>query len=75
MTITIFRAAKIITMNPSWPVATVVAVRDGRILEVGSMDSLQPWLAADNYEVHDFGNQILLPGPVSYTHLTLPTKA
>ncbi len=62
MTITIFRAAKIITMNPSWPLATAVAVRDGRILEVGSMDSLQPWLAADNYEVHDFGNKILLPG-------------
>ena len=31
MTITIFSARKIITMNPSQPEATHVAVRDGRI--------------------------------------------
>ena len=62
MTITIFKAKKIITMNPSWPVGTAVAVRDGRILEVGTIDSLQPWLAEDEPQVHDFGEQIVLPG-------------
>ena len=38
MTITIFSARKIITMNPSQPQATHVAVRDGRILGAGSLD-------------------------------------
>ncbi len=62
MTITIFKAAQVITMNPSWPEGTAVAVRDGRILEVGSMESLQPWLETDVCEIHDFGDQIILPG-------------
>ena len=62
MTITIFKAAKVITMNPSWPTATAVAVRDGHILEVGTMESLQPWLVREDYQVHDFGEKIILPG-------------
>jgi uncharacterized protein YwbE len=40
--ITVFVAKKIFTMNPSWPVGTAVAVRDGRVLSVGSLDDLQP---------------------------------
>ena len=32
MNITIYAAKKIITMNPAQPLATHVAVRDGRIL-------------------------------------------
>jgi predicted amidohydrolase YtcJ len=35
MSTTIFQARKIITMNPSRPLATHVAVRDGRILGAG----------------------------------------
>ena len=62
MTIKVFTAKKIITMNPSWPDGTAVAVRDGRILEVGSMESLNPWLARDEHEVVDFGDAIILPG-------------
>lgn len=62
MTITIFKAEQIITMNPSWPSGKAVAVRDGRILEVGTMDSLQPWLERDVCEVHDFGSAVMLPG-------------
>jgi hypothetical protein len=37
---TIFQARKILTMNPSRPLATHVAVRDGRILGAGSLDEL-----------------------------------
>ncbi len=62
MTITIFKASKVITMNPSWPEGNAVAVRDGRILEVGTLQSLQPWLADDEHQVHDLGDQVLLPG-------------
>jgi hypothetical protein len=37
---TIYQARKVVTMNPSRPVATHVAVRDGRILGVGTLDEL-----------------------------------
>ena len=39
-TTVIFQARKIITMNPMQPEATHVAVRDGRVLGVGSADEL-----------------------------------
>ena len=35
--ITVYSARKIITLNPMQPEATHVAVRDGRILAVGSL--------------------------------------
>jgi len=61
--IDVFLARRIITMNPSWPDATAVAVRDGQILEVGSLESLQPCLATDQYRLReDFADQVILPG-------------
>lgn len=57
---TIFTAKKIITMNPAQPEATAVAVREGRILGVGSLDELAMW---GPHEVNNtFANKILLPG-------------
>ena len=41
--ITIFVARKIVTMNPSNPEATHVAVRDGRILGAGSLEEVAGW--------------------------------
>ena len=38
--ITIYRARRILTMNPSRPEATHVAVRDGRILGAGPLDDV-----------------------------------
>ena len=68
MTITIFSARKIITMNPSQPQATHVAVRDGRILGAGSLDELRGW------GPHDldtrFVDKVLMPGFVEgHAHL------
>ncbi|HJQ60841.1 MAG TPA: amidohydrolase [Vineibacter sp.] len=40
---TIFPARRILTMNPRQPVASHVAVRDGRILGVGSLAELEGW--------------------------------
>lgn len=61
--ITVFTARKVHTMDPSLPEATAVAVRDGRILEVGSVESLQPWLARHEHAVdHRFGDSVILPG-------------
>lgn len=64
--ITVFVAKKIITMDPGWPTATAVAVRDedGKILSVGSMQDLEPWLKyAKSYRIETrFEDKILLPG-------------
>lgn len=57
---TIFAARKIITMNPSRPEASHVAVRDGRILGVGTLDELKTWGA---HSVDDrFADKVLMPG-------------
>jgi predicted amidohydrolase YtcJ len=59
-TITIFSARKILTMNAYQPVATHVAVREGRILGVGSLDELAEW---GDYTLDQiFADKVLLPG-------------
>ena len=59
---TVFAARRIVTMNPRQPYATHVAVRDGRILGVGDLDSLAA------YGPHDLDDSIadhvLMPGLV-----------
>ena len=58
--ITVYRAKKIITMNPNCPVANHVAVRDGRILGVGALEDLATW---GNYALDErFADKILMPG-------------
>ena len=57
---TIFSAKKILTMNSYQPVATHVAVRDSRILGVGSLDGLGSW---GDYTLNEiFADKILVPG-------------
>lgn len=62
--ITVFQARKIITMNPSQPTATAIAVKDGRIVEVSSLERLKPWLDAHPHEIDDstFRDKVLMPG-------------
>jgi len=61
--ITVFTARSIITMNPSLPRATAVAVRDDRIVEVGSLASMAPWLWVHEHRIDDrFAGQIITPG-------------
>src|ERR1700678_46406 len=57
---TIFRARTIHTMNPSRPRGQAVAVRDGRVLGVGTVDELLEWGEA---AIDDrFRDRVLLPG-------------
>jgi hypothetical protein len=61
--ITVFTAKKIVTMNPAQREAAAVAVRDGSILAVGSLNDLQPWLEGQRYDlVRDFEGKVMLPG-------------
>jgi predicted amidohydrolase YtcJ len=60
--ITIYQARKIVTMNPSRPLATHVAVREGRILGAGSLDELTGW---GKHKVdRTFADKVLMPGLV-----------
>lgn len=62
--ITVFVAKKIVTMDPGWPTATAVAVRDGRILSVGrTLADLAPWLERNPHTIDKrFEGKVLLPG-------------
>jgi len=72
--ITVFVAKKIITMDPSWPEGTAVAVRNGEILSVGrNLEDLKPWLSRHPHVIDErFKDKILTPGFVeSHGHPTL----
>ncbi len=60
--ITVFRAKKILTMNPRAPVASHVAVRDGIILGAGALEDLSGWGAYDLDE--GFADKVLMPGMI-----------
>ncbi|MDO4683887.1 MAG: amidohydrolase [Lautropia sp.] len=60
MAITIFEARKIWTMDPSLPEATHVAVQDGRVLGVGSLDELSD-LGPCELD-RRFSDAVMLPG-------------
>jgi predicted amidohydrolase YtcJ len=66
--IRVYVARKILTMNPAQPVATHVAVRDGRILAVGGLQEIRRWTDAAPIEtLHD---KVLMPGLVEgHCHL------
>ena len=58
--ITIFKARKILTMNPSNPVADYVAVKDGKILGAGKLEELTGW---GDHKIDDqFAEKTLMPG-------------
>ena len=61
--ITVFLAKSIITMNASIPRAEAVAVRDGKVLETGTLESLQPWLSKYDHKIDEqFKNSFIVPG-------------
>ena len=61
--ITVFLARTVRTMEVSLPVAEAVAVRDGRIVEVGTLETLRPWLDSRSHEIDDtFRDHCIMPG-------------
>ena len=68
MPTTIYAARRIVTLNPAQPVATHVAVRDGRILAVGDLDRMAAW--GDFTVDTTFADKVLVPGFVEgHCHL------
>lgn len=58
--IKVFAARTIITMTPRRPVVTHVAVKDGRVLGIGSLDELSHYGELDVDE--RFADKVLMPG-------------
>ena len=45
------------------PEATAVAVRDGMIVETGTLETMQPWLEVYSYRIDErFSNHVIMPG-------------
>lgn len=65
---TVFKARKIITMNPANAHATHVAVREGKILAVGNEEEMAGW---GSYEIdRTFEEKVLMPGMIEgHCHL------
>jgi predicted amidohydrolase YtcJ len=60
MSITIYEARQVLTMNPANPEGTHVAVRDGMVLGVGSLEELAMW---GEYDLDDqFRDHVICPG-------------
>ncbi|MDN4575593.1 amidohydrolase [Pandoraea cepalis] len=66
--IRVYVARKILTMNPAQPVATHVAVCDGRILAVGDLQDMRRW--TDAAPIDTLRDKVLMPGLVEgHCHL------
>ena len=68
--ITVFTARKIVTMDPGRPTGNAVAVKDGRILSVGTLETLKPWLDRYPHKIDEtFAEKIIMPGLIDpHTH-------
>jgi predicted amidohydrolase YtcJ len=61
--LTVFTARRIHTMDESLPVATAVAVSDGRIVAVGDLASMAPWREGRSVTVDErFADRCCCPG-------------
>ncbi len=61
--ITIFPAKEIVTLDPGTPTAPAVAVMDGRILGVGTLEEVRGWVTNEEVEVdRRFENAVIVPG-------------
>jgi predicted amidohydrolase YtcJ len=72
----IFPARKIITMVPEQPLATAVAVKDGRILAVGELEDIEYRINQSPFGPCEIDpsleNKVLLPGLIDpHTHVEL----
>lgn len=67
----VFTARKIYTMDPGRPEANAIAVAGERIVSVGTLESMKPWLDRFPHEIDEqFAGDVLMPGFIDpHTHL------
>ena len=71
--LTVFIAKRIRTMDTGRPIAEAVAVADGRIVSVGTLNTMRPWLDRYEYTIDDtFNNKVIFPGFIDpHTHFRM----
>ncbi len=71
--ITVYRARKVVTMDPGRPEAEAIAVADGRIVSTGTIESMQPWLSRHEHVIDDtLHDHFILPGLIDpHTHFSM----
>ena len=71
--LTVYTARQIHTMDPGRPAAKAIAIADGRIVSVGTLDSMAPWLRRVDHDIDErFKNDVLMPGFIDpHTHLRM----
>jgi len=71
--IKVLTARRIHTMDQGRPYGKAVAIAGGKIVSVGTLESMEPWLRRYPYEVDScFSDKIILPGFIDpHTHLRL----
>ena len=61
--ITIYTAKTIVTLDPGTPTAQAVAVMNGKILGVGTLDQVRGWVTKQDVEIdRRFQNAVIVPG-------------
>jgi hypothetical protein len=61
--ITIYTAKTIVTLDPGTPSAEAVAVMNGKILGVGTLDEVRGWITNEEFEIdRRFENAVIVPG-------------
>ena len=70
----IYVAKSIVTMEPSMPEAKAVAVANGRIVSVGTLETLKPWMDKYKYTLDEtFKDKVIMPGFIDpHVHPSLP---
>jgi predicted amidohydrolase YtcJ len=62
-TLQVYTAKSVITMDESLPRAEAVAVADGHIVAVGSLESMRAWLDSRPHIIDDrFADKVIVPG-------------
>ena len=68
---TVYEGGTVITMDPAQPQAEAVAVRDGRIVALGSREEIRQAWAGEDTRVVPLGGNTLLPGFIDgHSHIS-----
>jgi predicted amidohydrolase YtcJ len=67
---TVYKARRVLTMDPGRPFAEAVAVMDGRVVSTGTLSSMKPWLDRYPHTIDEtFKDHVILPGLIDpHTH-------
>ena len=63
-------------MDPGRPFAECVAVRDGRVVSTGTIETMQPWLTRYSHKIDDtFAGKVIMPGFIDpHTHFAFSSS-